>query len=318
MIKKKIIVTGCAGFIGSHTVDRLLAEGHFVYGVDNFRTGRKENLKCALRYPRFNLEELDIAEGSLFMDFTKRINADVIIHLAALVSVPESILNPALNERLNFHATHVVAEAAYRYKVGRIVFASSSAVYGDNAIYQPIAESAANNPISPYGLAKFASENLLLDYSRKHGIIVRCQRYFNVYGPRQDPSSVYSGVISIFSDHLNRNVRPKIYGDGSQSRDFIAVGDVARANLLAATKQDVGTGVVNICTGETTTIMQIWEIMAQTHASQVIPIHAAARTGDIKYSCGSPVAAMIELGFKAKLKLPLELGELAKAGLRIT
>ena len=194
----KILVTGAAGFIGSHTTDCLLGEGHAVVGVDNFRTGRKENLATALRSPAFALHVKDVAAPGVLAALVAAERPDAIIHLAALVSVQESIANPELNFSLNVQASQLVAEAARLHGVGRVVFASSAAIYGD-AAERPIRESAEKRPVSPYGAAKLASEDLLLGHGACYGFTVRCQRYFNVFGTRQDPASPYSGVISIFA-----------------------------------------------------------------------------------------------------------------------
>jgi UDP-glucose 4-epimerase len=296
---KKIIVTGAAGFIGSHTVDQLLAAGHLVFGADNFRTGRRENLTDALSNSRFKLQELDVAEESQFINFAGEIKPDAIIHLAALVSVPESIANPALNERLNFHATRVISEAARQHKIPRIVFASSAAVYGDPKTC-PIEEDTLKKPLSPYGSAKLASENLLFAYARTHGIIARCQRYFNVYGPRQDPRSPYSGVISIFLDHLVRNASPTIFGDGEQTRDFVSVHDVARANIIAATSVGLTSGVVNICTGQAVSLNHLWRLLTSDRQDSPAPIYEPLRLGDIQHSCGCTDVARHSLGFQAR------------------
>jgi UDP-glucose 4-epimerase len=301
-ISSKILVTGAAGFIGSHTVDQLLAAEHEVWGVDNFRTGRRENLALAFPNPRFHFAELDVAVEPDFVGFVGKIKPDAIIHLAALVSVPESIANPALNERLNFQATRIVAEAARLHKVTRIVFASSAAVYGDPQTY-PIDEDTVKNPLSPYGSAKLSSENLLFDYARTHGITARCQRYFNVYGPRQDPRSPYSGVISIFLDHLVRKASPTIFGDGEQTRDFVYVHDVARANTIAATSVGLTSGVVNICTGRAVSLNQLWRLLASDRPDCPAPIYAPLRPGDIQHSCGCTDLARYSLGFKARHNL---------------
>jgi len=305
----KILVTGAAGFIGSHTVDQLLAAGHTIWGVDNFRTGRRENLTEALRYKTFILQELDVAEESKFVEFVSETSPDIIIHLAALVSVPESIANPALNDCLNYQTPRIVAEAARRHQVPRIIFASSAAVYGDSAVC-PISEDAPKKPLNPYGSAKLASEKLLFDYAGKYGLTVRCQRYFNVYGPRQDPRSPYSGVISIFLDYFKRKMAPTIYGDGEQTRDFISVHDVARANLIAATRQGLRSGVINICTGRPTSINELWRLLSQHHLKGLQPSYVPSRHGDIRHSCGSPAAARDALEFAAAIDLPAGLAEL--------
>jgi UDP-glucose 4-epimerase len=311
----KILVTGAAGFIGSHTVDQLLAAGHAVWGVDNFRTGRRENLMEALLHKTFILHELDVAEESEFVEFVSEIRPDVIIHLAALVSVSESIANPALNDRFNFQATRIVAESARKHQVSRIVFASSAAVYGDSAVC-PIPEDAPKKPLSPYGSAKLASEKLLFDYADKYGLTVRCQRYFNVYGPRQDPRSPYSGVISIFLDCFKRNTAPTICGDGEQTRDFVSVHDVARANVIAATREGLRNGVVNICTGRATSINELLCRLSQHQLKASQPSYAHSRPGEIRHSCGSPEAARRDLGFSAATNLAAGLVELQEAARR--
>ena len=298
-MRLKILVTGAAGFIGSHTTDHLLHAGHFVIGVDNFRTGKRANLASALTNPKFIFCELDVTEESAFTEIVGQYRPDVIVHLAALVSVPESIANPALNDLLNFRTTRTVAEAARLHLVPRIVFASSAAVYGDPT-YTPISENGPTQPLSPYGSAKLASENLLMEYASRHGLVARCQRYFNVYGPRQDPSSPYSGVISIFLDRLGRNLPATIFGDGEQTRDFISVHDVARANALAATAPAIASGVVNICTGQAVSLNHLWRLLAGDRQDAPVPIHAPPRPGDIQHSCGCTDAARASLGFQAR------------------
>lgn len=298
----KIIVTGAAGFIGSHTTDHLLAAGHAVWGVDNFRTGFRSNLATAKDYRNFLLIEADAADAHSFVQIVAAIKPDVIIHLAALVSVPESIADPALNERLNVHATRVVVEAARHSGVRRVVFASSAAVYG-HAAPCPIAEDAPKQPLSPYGQAKLASEKLLIEGGAAHGFVARCQRYFNVYGPRQYPGSPYSGVISIFNDHAGRGVCPTIFGDGQQTRDFISVHDVARANVIAATRPGLACGVVNICTGQPVTLNALWSLIARGHLLDLHPQYGPRRAGDILHSFGCPAAASAEMGFYARISL---------------
>ena len=298
-MRLKILVTGAAGFIGSHTTDHLLHAEHFVIGVDNFRTGKRANLASALTNPKFILCELDVTEESAFTEIVGQYRPDVIVHLAALVSVPESVANPALNDLLNFRTTRTVAEAARLHLVPRIVFASSAAVYGDPT-HTPIPENGPTLPLSPYGSAKLASENLLLEYASRHGMVVRCQRYFNVYGPRQDPSSSYSGVISIFLDRLGRNLPATIFGDGEQTRDFISVYDVARANALAATAPALASGVVNICTGQAVSLNHLWHLLVGDRKDARAPIHAPPRPGDIQHSCGCTDAARHSLSFRAR------------------
>jgi len=312
----KILITGAAGFIGSHTSDRLLAEGHEVLGVDNFRTGHRRNLAGALQQaPRFELVEADVAEAGALDTICARFRPEAIIHLAALVSVQESIADPALNHRLNVEATEYVAAAAAAHEVRRVVFASSAAVYGDVSDL-PIAEAAPKQPISPYGEAKLRSESILLNRSAAVAgdCVVRCQRYFNVFGPRQDPASPYSGVISIFQKCYAEGRVPTIYGDGRQTRDFISVYDVARANALAATSKpaELTSGVANICTGRATSLLDIVRIFSAQYPDVAAPVFAPARSGDIVHSLGEPARAHAELGFVAEWPVDRALAELIR------
>jgi len=197
--------------------------------------------------------------------------------------------------------------------VGRVVFASSAAIYGDGA-ERPIRENAEKRPVSPYGAAKLASEDLLLGHGACYGFTVRCQRYFNVFGPRQDPASPYSGVISIFARRYAEGKPVTIYGDGRQTRDFIAVREVARANVLAATKPGLASGAVNICTGRATSLNELAEILAAHHPGAGAPVHRPARPGDILHSLGDPAAATAALGFTAKVPVADALAELTARG----
>ncbi len=307
-----ILVTGAAGFIGSHTTDLLLAEGHRVVGLDNFRTGRRENLADAGRQPGFEFHELDVAVPGALAGLVARARPEAIIHLAALVSVQESIANPELNFVLNVQATQLVAEAARLHRVGRVVFASSAAIYGD-AAELPVREGAAKRPVSPYGAAKLASEDLLLGHAATYGLTVRCQRYFNVFGPRQDPSSPYSGVISIFARRYAEGKPVTIYGDGRQTRDFIAVRDVARANVLAALRPGLVSGAANICTGRVTSLLDLAAGFGRLYPGVAAPLHAPARAGDIVHSLGAPEVAAAELGFTARTAVAEGLAELVQA-----
>lgn len=308
-----VLVTGAAGFIGSHTSDRLLAAGHTVTGVDNFRTGRRANLTAALTAPQFALHELDVAAPGVLAALVDRLRPDAIIHLAALVSVQESMENPDLNYSLNLHATHLVAEAARRHGVKRLVFASSAAIYGDTTDL-PIREATEKRPISPYGAAKLASEAVLLGHGAAYGITVRCQRYFNVFGPRQDPASPYSGVISIFDRRYREGNPVTIYGDGQQTRDFISVHDVARANTIAATQPGIASGAANICTGRATSLLEVVGVFRRHYPQIAPPTHGASRTGDIIHSRGTPDLAAEALGFRAEVGVETGLEELIRMG----
>ncbi len=306
-----ILVTGAAGFIGSHTVDRLLADGFTVVGVDNFRTGRKENLEKAGKSDRFRLEEADCTDAERMKALVASARPLAVIHLAALVSVQESMENPDLNFRLNLHAVHVMAEAARLAGVKRFVFASSAAIYGEHT-NMPIRESVRKRPISPYGAAKYAAEGLLLGFGRSFDMTVVCQRYFNVFGPRQDPSSPYSGVISIF-DRLFREGKPvTIFGTGRQTRDFVSVHDVARANLLAATGKVRASCSHNICTGKPASLHDLVKQFGRHYPGYPAPRFEAARPGDIEQSIGSPETAKQTINFWAEIDLAGGLRELVQ------
>lgn len=308
-----VLVTGGAGFIGSHTVDRLLAGGHKVTVADNFRTGRRANLSDAQESPDFKLIEADVAEAGELSAIVAGSRPDAIIHLAALVSVQESMTNPEVNFALNVRATHFVAEAARAHGVKRLVFASSAAIYGDTSEL-PIREAADKKPISPYGAAKLASEALLLGHGAAFGVTVRCQRYFNVFGPRQDPASPYSGVISIFDRRYREGKGVSIFGDGRQTRDFVSVHDVARANVIAATSPGLNSGVANICTGRSTSLLDVVAVFARHFPAAPPVIHAPPRAGDIVHSLGSPDVAATELGFQARVAVADGLAELIRKG----
>lgn len=307
----KIVVTGAAGFIGSHTVDRLLDEGHEVIGIDNFRTGKRENLTDAATHASFRLEEADCSDEQSMMTVMERAGPEAVIHLAALVSVQESLKDPDLNFRLNLQATHSVALAASRHGAERFVFSSSAAVYGHQR-HLPIKEDAGGRPISPYGAAKLASEGLLHGYGESFGMTVVCQRYFNVFGPRQDPASPYSGVISVFQRRFADGQPITIFGDGRQTRDFVSVHDVARANVLAATGRVASSCTQNICTGRETSLLDLVVMFGRFYPDHPPPVFAEAREGDIHQSCGSPARAVKTIMFNPEVDVQTGLREMIR------
>ena len=304
----KILVTGAAGFIGSHTADLLLASGHDVLGIDNFRTGREENLANAARNPHFRFLREDITADGLLIRIVAAEKLEAILHLAALVSVPESIADPVLNRRLNLEATHQIAAAAASGSVRRVVFASSAAVYGTNADL-PLHETAQTRPLSPYGEAKLESEKILADLSRSQpAISTVALRYFNVYGPRQDPRSPYSGVISILAAAFREGRPFTLHGDGGQTRDFISIADVAMANELALTRPVNGSLVLNVCTGQATALTEMIRVMGTITGRSLDPARQPAREGDIRHSLGTPEAAQRHLGFRSANSIEIGLG----------
>ena len=286
----KVMVTGGAGFIGSHTVDYLLGQEHEVLAVDSLKTGCRGNLSQATKRGGFEFEEADISDWDTVCQLADSFKPESIIHLAALVSVPESFEKPIENFDNNIKATQVVAEAARVAGVKQVVFASSAAVYG-NTEGSAVREDNPKRPVSPYGNAKYVGEQILTGAGRMYGVGVTCFRYFNVYGPRQDPSSPYSGVMSIFADRYSRNKGVTIYGDGLQTRDFIFVKDVARFNAEAATSALEGQRVVNLCTGRSTSLLDLCDYFSRQFPENPAPVHETARIGDIRHSLGCPEQA---------------------------
>jgi len=224
----KILITGGAGFIGSHMAESFLRGGWNVTVLDNFSSGRRENLSHIS--DRITIIEGDIRDKSAVADAMA--GSAAVVHLAALASVPASFLNPEETYEVNFMGTQNVLEAAHRNKVSRVTFASSSAVYGDTEIL-PITEEAPENPLSPYGLSKLLGEKLCRFYNTAYGLPVTVFRFFNVYGPRQNPFSEYSAVIPKFLSIIKEGGTPVIFGTGEQTRDFIYVSDLVQAHMLA-------------------------------------------------------------------------------------
>lgn len=275
----KFLVTGGAGFIGSNIVEELLKRGYSARVLDNFSTGKRENLKDFAK-------DIELIEGDI-RSFHTVIQAvrgiDVILHQAALPSVPRSIKDPITSNEVNVVGTLNILEAAKEQGAKRIVYASSSSVYGDNPEL-PKHEGMMPNPLSPYAVSKLAGEKYCQVFSRLYGIETVILRYFNVFGPRQDPNSEYSAVIPKFIKLISNNQQPTIYGDGTQSRDFTYVANVVEANILAATKEvESGLAMNCACHGQVTLNSLIREL-GELLNKEVEPIYAEPRHGDIKHS----------------------------------
>lgn len=303
------LVTGAAGFIGSHSVEWLLRHGWRVVGVDNLRTGRLDNLADARSSPNFTLVIADAGDETAMRPLFQQHRFTGMLHLAALVSVPESFREPELNYRLNLAAADTLARLCLEFDCKRLVFASSAAVYGANAAL-PNRESALPQPLSPYAAAKLAAEVMLLGYAASYGLEAVCLRYFNVYGPRQDPGSPYSGVLSIFTDRFQRGLPVTVYGDGEQTRDFISVRDVAEYNGQALTRQDVVVGRYNVCTGHAISLKQVLAIYRELFPNAPPTEFASGRIGDIRHSLGDPALLREMLQFSAQTKFAQGLREL--------
>jgi UDP-glucose 4-epimerase len=280
------VVTGGAGFIGSHTVDHLLAAGHRVVVLDDFRTGKRANLAHHAGSDRLEVIACDVSHGifAALAPITARHGAvERIVHLAAQVSVVHSVQNPLVDMQVNYGGTLHVLEYARATGVKKVVFASSAAVYGD-VTAMPVGEEVPTQPVSPYGIDKLASEFALDYYAAVHGVPTTALRFFNVYGPRQDPSSPYSGVISIFADRARAGRTLTIFGDGSQTRDFVYVGDVVRA-IVAALGDGADRVVANVGTGREITVLElartVVELCGGPDGKKSVIEHQPARGGEI-------------------------------------
>lgn len=279
IMSKLYLVTGGAGFIGSHITERLLVEGHRVRILDNFSTGKRENIP--------DNDDVEVIEGDVGdTDTVRRCmeGVHIVFHEAAIASVPETVGNPLGSERTNYRGTVNVLEAARQAGAKRVVFACSAAVYGDLPEL-PKQETMPVKPLTPYAIDKLASEYACKVYYSLYGLETVALRYFNVFGPRQDPSSPYSGVISIFADCARKGKQPNIYGDGGQTRDFIFVSDVVEANMRAASSDKAPGNAYNVATGSTITINELLETVCRLEGRPFDPAYHDARDGDIRHSC---------------------------------
>ncbi len=288
----KALVTGGAGFIGSHLVDGLLSEGCQVTVIDNLSTGGIANLEHVKE--RITFYQEDIRNQEILIKAA--IGCDIIFHLAAVVSVPQTVDNPIDSAMVNVMGTLFVLEAARQNKIKRIVLSSSCAVYGDDPEI-PKHENMNLKPQSPYAVQKFSNELYAHLYFELYELETVCLRYFNVYGPRQNPSSPYSGVISIFLTKAVSNSLPVIYGNGNQYRDFIFVADAVRANLLAASTDEACGKIFNVGTGSFVRVNQLWEMISQLAGIKIEPEYKPPRSGDILESVADIDRAKKILGF---------------------
>jgi len=302
------LVTGGCGFIGSHLVEALLARGARVRVLDNLSTGRRENLAAVA--DRVELVVGDIGDEALLARCCAGVTA--IAHLAALVSVADSVARPADNHRINFTGTLNVLQAARAAGNPRVVLASTAAIYGNDPAL-PKRESMPPAAASPYAAAKLAGEHALRIFHQLYGLPAVSLRFFNVYGPRQDPRSPYSGVISRFVDALRRGETPVIFGDGLQTRDFISVFDIVRAIVSALTLDLAADGAVyNVATGRATSLLDLLNALASATGRSVAPRFAEARAGDVRHSVADISAAETALRFQPTHALRVGLAALLK------
>ncbi|MBL8025480.1 MAG: SDR family oxidoreductase [Fibrobacteres bacterium] len=290
----KYLITGGCGFIGSHIAEALVSEGHEVICYDNLSSGYEKNIahiRDKVKFVKADVRDLD----TLYRE-TKGV--DFIFHEAALVSVFESVDRPFVNNEVNITGMLNVLAASRANGVKRVVVASSAAVYGNNPEL-PKVETMRPEPESPYAIGKITDEYYMQVFAKLYGVQTVCLRYFNVYGPRQDPTSMYSGVISKFSDVLKSGAVPTIFGDGQQTRDFVFVKDIVKANLLAMRTDKAGMGeVFNIATGATVSLVELLETMCTILGRKVAPVFKEARAGDIRHSSASIDKAVNVLGYK--------------------
>jgi UDP-glucose 4-epimerase len=292
------LITGIAGFIGSSLARALVARGEQVRGVDNFSTGRKENL--AEIFHRIDFHQADLLD----LDAMHKACAgvDFVLHQAAIPSVPKSVLDPLANNRANVDGTINLLVAARDAKVKRVVYAASSSAYGDTPTL-PKREDMSPDPISPYAVAKLASERYMISFYRCYGLETVCLRYFNVFGPRQDPSSPYSGVLARFIMQMLRGEQPTIFGDGEQSRDFTYIDNVVEGNLLAchAPATQAAGEVFNVATGRRITLNETFKALQGLTSYTGQSKYEAERGGDIKHSLADIARAQASLGYNPKV-----------------
>lgn len=301
----RYLVTGGAGFIGSHIVDELVRRGETVRVLDNLATGKRQNLARVW-------DQIEFIEGSLTDPATVQAamqGVDYVLHQGALPSVPRSVADPATSHEINVTGTVNVLIAARDAGVRRLVYAASSSAYG-NSPTLPKREDMPTNPLSPYAVSKLAGEHYCRAFYQVYGLETVCLRYFNVFGPRQDPKSQYAAVIPKFIAMIRRGERPTIYGDGAQSRDFSYVANVVQANLLAATAPPAAGRVMNVACGQRHTLLDLVAALNRLLGTHLAPVFLADRAGDVKHSLADIAAAKELLGYEVLVPFEEGLGRL--------
>ncbi|MDP9338683.1 MAG: SDR family oxidoreductase [Acidobacteriota bacterium] len=294
----RYLVTGGAGFIGSNTVDELVRRGHSVVVLDDLSGGKEDNLaevRNKITFIKGSISDIEIIRRAIF-------EADYVIHLAARTSVPFSMKDPIETNRINIDGTLNVLVAARDAKVKRVVFAASSSAYGETPTL-PKVESMEPQPISPYGVTKYVGELYLQTFGRCYGLENVCLRYFNIFGPRQDPSSQYSGVMAKFCTAFLEETEPVIFGDGTQSRDFTYVDNAVQANLLACEAPAASGRVFNVGTGDRINLNQVVEALGRISGKPMKPRYDPPRDGDIRDSQADISRARAVLGYEPTVAL---------------
>ncbi|NWL80031.1 NAD-dependent dehydratase [Pseudomonas taiwanensis] len=293
MADSPILITGGAGFIGSHLTDVLLARGHAVRVLDNLSTGKRANLP--LDNPRLELIEGDVADAALVA--RAMVGCKAVAHLAAVASVQASVDDPVATHQSNLIGTLNVCEAMRAEGVKRVIFASSAAVYGQNGEGTAIDEDTPKAPLTPYAADKLASEHYLDFYRRQHGLEPAVFRFFNIFGPRQDPSSPYSGVISIFTERAMAGLPITVFGDGEQTRDFVYVGDLVQVLVQALEAEWLEVGPVNVGLNRATSLKELLAAIGEVLGDLPPVTYAEARAGDIRHSRASNARLLLRYDF---------------------
>lgn len=289
----RTLVTGGAGFIGSNLVDALIGQGHDVLVLDDVSTGHRDNI-----HPQATLIEAEVSDASAVRSAVD--GCEVVFHLAAHRAVLRSVEDPLATDTANVHGTLTVLDAAHQSRVRRVVYASSSSVYG-GAAERPTPESAALLPRSPYAVTKLTGEHYCRVFTELHGLETVALRYFNAFGPRQRPDSMYAAVIPLFIDALRNGRPPTVHGDGEQSRDFTYISDVVAANLAAASAPATAAAgkAYNIACGGEHSLLELLEHLGEIIGVDVDPEHTESRAGDVRHSCADVAAAARDLDWRA-------------------
>jgi nucleoside-diphosphate-sugar epimerase len=300
------LITGIAGFIGSSLAHALVARGESVRGIDNFATGRRTNIEPIL--PQIDFQQVDLCDAAALDRATEGI--DFIFHQGAIASVPRSVENPEYSHASNINGTLNLLQAARKQGVKRVVYAASSSAYGNQA-GQPRVETMRPMPLSPYAVQKLTGEYYMASYCEVYGLGTVSLRYFNIFGPRQDPSSPYSGVLARFILQMLRGERPTIFGDGEQARDFTYIANVVSANLLAcdAPAEKVAGRVFNIGCGEQFTLNKTYQLLSELTGFHQPPNYGPPRAGDVMTSIADTSAAREAFGYIPSVKYEQGLAE---------
>jgi nucleoside-diphosphate-sugar epimerase len=299
-----VLVTGGAGFIGSHLTEALLREGHRVRVLDDFSTGKRENLILNEKYPSLEILKGDIRHLPICQKAMKGI--EYVFHQAALPSVQRSVEDPLGSHAVNGGGTLNILFAAREEKVKRVIYASSSSVYGDTPTL-PKHEEMTSHPLSPYALQKYIGEQYCRLFYELYGLETVSLRYFNIFGPKQDPNSIYSAVIPKFVDALLQGSPPVIFGDGEQSRDFTYIENVVQANLLAMSAEHLHGEAINIACAERTSLNQLVSILREILGSKLSPVYEEPRKGDVRHSLADIRKGKEILNYEPKIGVKLGL-----------